>query len=64
MHAITSRLIVSVFISIGLGTLWLSMTYGTSFWAILPDRVWKNLFQYPVDVLLVMPLVDRVKKLR
>jgi ECF transporter S component (folate family) len=51
------KLIIGVFINIGLNTLWLSMLYNQAFMVILPMRVLKNFLQYFVDVGLLLPLL-------
>lgn len=49
---LTAKLIVSLFINVGLATLWLSMMYGQGFIALLPDRILKNVIMWPVNSLI------------
>ena len=62
-HVIAARVIVCVFVNIGLNTLFLTMLYGPSRLATLPLRITKNLIQLPVDCLLLGAMVRLVKRL-
>lgn len=42
--------IVSIFINLGLGSVWLWMVTGKSFMVILPPRVIKNLVMIPIEI--------------
>ena len=52
-----AKLLIDVIANILLNTLWLKMLYGNAFFALLPTRALKNLIQYPVDMLLLYPVV-------
>lgn len=58
-----TKLLIDVVCNLFLNTLWLNLLYGKAFFAVLPARVLKNLCQYPVDVLLLYPLLTRIDKL-
>lgn len=57
------KLLIDVICNLLLNTLWLNMLYGKAFWVLLPSRVLKNLAQYPVDVLLLYPLLKLVRRI-
>lgn len=63
-HVLLSKLLIDVLVNLLLNTLWLDMLYGKAFFVILPARALKNLAQYPVDVLLLYPLLKFVKRLQ
>ena len=44
--------LVTVFVNIGLNTLWLQILYGKAFFAILPARALKEIVMYPICVAL------------
>ncbi len=46
--------------NLALNTVWIHMLYGKAFMALLPGRALKNLLQYPVDVLLLYPVMKKV----
>ena len=48
---LAAKFLVAVLINILLGTLWLSMLYGKGFLVLLPARLYKNLFMWPVNSL-------------
>lgn len=50
---LAAKLLVALFINVGLGTLWSSMMYGNAFWAILPTRFIKNMIMWPVNSLVL-----------
>lgn len=50
---LAAKLIVALFINVGLGTLWSSMLYGNAFWAILPARFVKNMIMWPINSLVL-----------
>lgn len=58
-----TKLLIDVVCNLFLNTLWLNILYGKAFFVILPARALKNLVQYPVDVLLLYPLLTRIYKL-
>lgn len=57
-----AKLIVSLFINIGLNTLWTKMLMGTAFMVELPARALKNAVLYPIEVLLLMLLFSALAK--
>lgn len=60
---VAARVIVCLFINIGLNTLFLTMLYGPSRLATLPIRVIKNLIQLPIDCLLLGAMCRLVRRL-
>ena len=57
---LVTKLLIDVFCNLLLNTLWLNMLYGKAFFALLPGRALKNLLQYPVDVILLYPVMRKV----
>ena len=57
---LATKLLIDVICNLLLNTLWLNMLYGKAFFALLPARALKNLLQYPVDVLLLYPVMRKV----
>lgn len=43
----------SVFVSLGLGTLWLSILMGTPYFALLPTRLVQNLILVPLQIVII-----------
>ena len=62
-RVLVTKLLIDVICNILLNTLWLDIWYGKAFLAILPARMLKNLFQYPVDILLAYPVLKKVTSL-
>lgn len=62
-RVLLAKLLIDVACNLLLNTLWLDLLYGKAFWAILPARFFKNLLQYPVDVLLLYPLLKLVDRM-
>lgn len=60
---IMARVIVCVFVNIGLNTVFLTMLYGPSRLATLPLRILKNLIQLPIDCLLLGAVSRAVKRI-
>ena len=60
-HIITARLIVCA-LTLGLNTLWLSLTIGQPFMFLLAGRAVKTLCQFPVDIILMLPFITRVRQ--
>ena len=50
---ILARVIVALFVNIGLNTVFLAMLYGPAQWAALPLRAVKNCLQFPIDCMLL-----------
>jgi len=57
---LVTKLLIDVVCNLLLNTLWLNMLYGKAFFALLPARALKNLLQYPVDVLLMYPVMKKI----
>ena len=60
---ILARVIVAVFVNIGLNTLFLSMLYGPAQWAALPLRAMKNLLQLPIDCILLAAVCRTISRI-
>jgi len=56
-RVLAAKLMIDVCINVVLNTLWLKILYGNAFFVLLPSRLIKNLIQYPIDVLLLLPVV-------
>lgn len=56
-RVLAAKLIIDLLVNVVLNTLWLKILYGNAFFALLPSRLLKNVIQYPVDVLLLYPIV-------
>ncbi len=57
---LATKLLIDVVCNLLLNTLWIHMLYGKAFLVLLPGRALKNLLQYPVDVLLLYPVMKKV----
>ena len=57
---LVTKLVADVVCNLILNTLWVNMLYGKAFFVLLPPRLIKNLAQYPIDVLILWPLMRRV----
>ena len=53
-------LLVTLGVNVGLGTLWLHMTMGKAFLAMLPTRLAKNLLMIPIQIVVVMLIAHKV----
>ena len=51
----------ALIVNMGLTTLWLSLTSGKAFLALLPVRAVKNLIKWPVDSMIVYLIVSRLE---
>ena len=60
---ILARVIVCVFVNIGLNTVFLTMLYGPSRLATLPLRAFKNIIQLPIDCLMLGAVSRAVKRI-
>lgn len=60
---ILARLLVAVFINIGLNTVFLAMLYGPAQWAALPLRAMKNFLQLPIDCVLLAAVCRTVSRM-
>lgn len=61
-RVLLAKLLIDVICNLLLNTLWLDLLYGKAFFAILPARFLKNLLQYPVDVLMLYPILGLAEK--
>ena len=61
-RVLLTKLLIDVICNLLLNTLWLNLLYGKAFFAILPARALKNLLQYPVDVILLYPLLKLARR--
>ncbi len=60
---ILARVIVALFVNIGLNTVFLAMLYGPAQWAALPLRAMKNLLQLPIDCVLLSAVCRTVARI-
>ena len=63
VQIIAARVIVCLFINIGLNTVFLTMLYGPSRLATLPLRAMKNFIQLPIDCLLLSAVCRAVGRM-
>lgn len=61
-RVIASKSLVTVFSNLLMNTLWNSMVYGKSFFAILPIRIVKNLVLLPVEIALLFVVCKAAQK--
>ncbi|MEF9973763.1 MAG: folate family ECF transporter S component [Clostridia bacterium] len=59
---LAAKAIIDVCINLLLNSLWLQLLYGSAFFVMLPGRAFKNLCQYPVDILLLLPVLMTVQR--
>ncbi len=57
LRVILAKVLIIVFVNIGLNTLWLSMMYGKAFFVLLTTRVVKNLILLPVQSIILLAVV-------
>ena len=57
------HLAIVLIVNMGLTTLWLSLTSGKAFLALLPARAVKNLIKWPVDSMIVYLIASRLEAL-
>ena len=65
IRIILAKVIISIFINLGLGTLWLSMLRGKSYLALLLPRIIKEIILIPIHSLIlfyILPVVNKFKK--
>ena len=60
---ILARVIVALFVNIGLNTIFLAMLYGPAQWAALPLRAMKNFLQLPIDCVLLSAVCRAVSRM-
>jgi len=56
--------LITVFINLGLTSLWLSMMYGKAFVVLLTARIVKNLVMFPINTALLMALLKFIERFR
>ena len=64
-NILLAKLAVILVVNLCLGTLWLDMMYGKSFFVILPMRALKNFLEWPVDSILLYLMLksyDMIKR--
>ncbi len=59
-RSIIAKLIITVFIDLGLTTYWLSILYGQAFIVLLPMRLIKSPIMFPIDVVLLYLVLTRI----
>ncbi|MBO6159289.1 MAG: folate family ECF transporter S component [Firmicutes bacterium] len=62
---IISKTLINVLIHLLLNSVWITVLYGSAFWANLPGRIVKNLGMLPVEILilwLILPFISKVRK--
>lgn len=64
LRLIICKIIISIFINLGLGTLWLSMTIGKSYLVLLIPRITKELILFPINTLILFYVLPIINKLR
>lgn len=62
-QVVLARLLVCIFVNIGLNTVFLSMLYGPAQWAALPLRALKNVLQLPIDCVLLAAVCRAVSRI-
>lgn len=63
-NVLISSVFNTVFINLGLTTLWLSMMYGDAFIVLIGTRLVKNLIEFPVYASLLFMVLKLTEKLR
>jgi riboflavin transporter len=61
-RVLITKLMIDVICNLVLNTLWIDLLYGKAFFVILPARVLKSVLQYPVDVILLYPLLKAARR--
>ncbi|MGB9578028.1 MAG: folate family ECF transporter S component [Halothiobacillaceae bacterium] len=56
--------LITVFINLGLNSLWLSMMYGKAFVVLLSARILKNAVMFPINTVLLMFLLKFIERFR
>ncbi len=62
-HVLVAKFLIDLFLNIGLNTIWIHQLYGKGILVLLPSRAYKNLFQYPIDVILLFTTITLFKRL-
>ena len=63
-NVLISSVFNTVFINLGLTTLWLSMMYGDAFIVLIGTRLVKNVIEFPVYASLLFMVLKLTEKLR
>lgn len=63
VRCILAKGLVNIVINIGLGTLWASMMSGKGFWLLLATRGPKNLILLPIEVIMMLVVLNFVKQI-
>ena len=50
---ITANLAVTVFVNVGLNSLWLYILYDQAFWGMLPIRLGENILTLPIEIAII-----------
>ena len=61
---ISARLIVNLFLNIGINTIWVMQTIGKAYMALLPGRLWKNLILLPIEIFLIYVVFKSVSSIK
>lgn len=59
-RTLLAKLIITLFIDLGLTTYWLSILYGQAFMILLPMRIIKSIIMFPIDVILLYLVLTRI----
>lgn len=62
IRVIFAKILIVVFINMGLNTLWVSILYQKAFFVYLSARVVKNLIVFPFQVILSIMLIDTLNR--
>ena len=62
-RAIISKIVVNLFLNIGLNTLWLSILTGDGYILLLVSRAWKNIALLPIEITLLFVVLRTVASL-
>lgn len=58
---VLSSVIIGVFVSMGLGTYWLSILLKKGFWILLPSRIISKLILMPIEIGIIYMLTRKIK---
>ncbi|MDE6182645.1 MAG: folate family ECF transporter S component [Eubacteriales bacterium] len=64
IRIILAKLLISIFINLGLGTLWTSMFTGKAYIALLGGRMIKEAFTFIINIIvmyIILPIINRLK---
>lgn len=63
-RAFTAKLLINLFLNVGLNSVWMTIFYGKAFWTLLPLRAGKNLLVLPLEVALLYLVGKAVERIR